>query len=271
MADEIPGSAQDKVPSPGMPVAERVTIDRVPWSKLGPEFAISWGRADPSNPQPEDVEIVGMKGSGKTRFMLTILQERMIVRNTPIVLIVTKQQDEIFSRLGWPVVHHAREIRKHRQVIFWPYTTKLGRARREYLEREVREALERLWTKNSNTVVAFDEIAFIESLSAEVRELVGMYWREARSMGITVVGMKQRPQGVQRDMHSETQWTVAFRPKDQADTERFAELFGPKRVWLPVFEQLNPDNHEFLIRHARTGEAYISWVDTDLNPVEPKG
>lgn len=248
---------------------ELLEIERVPWSVLGPEFVTVWGRADPKNPQPEDVEIIGMKGSGKTRFMLTILQERMIVRNTPEILIVTKQQDEIFSRLGWPVIHDVKQYRKYRQYIFWPYTKKLGSERKAYIEIQVRELLERLWVPNSNTVVAFDEIAFAESLSPEMRDLIGMYWREARSMGISMVALKQRPQGVQRDMHSESQWTVAFKPKDRADAERFAELFGNRKDWLPVFDGMDADNHEFLIRHARTGAAYISWVDVPLRPVKP--
>jgi len=242
-------------------------IEHVPWSRLGPEFARVWGRADPRNPQPEDIEIVGMKGSGKTRFMLTILQERAIVRDSAEVIIVTKQQDEIFTSLGWPIVHDAREARrfdKHKQVIFWPRTAKLGAERREVINAQVREFLYRSWVKDSNTVIAWDEIAYAESLSPEVRDLIAMYWRESRSMGICQVALKQRPQGVQRDMHSETQWTVAFRPKDQSDAERFAELFGNRREWLPVFEQMNPDHHEFLIRHARTGSAYVSWVDKPI-------
>lgn len=257
------------------PDQETPQIERAPWSALGPDFVRIWGYADPSDPQPEDVEIVGMKGSGKTHFMLTIIQERAIVRDTAEVLIVTKQHDDIFGRLDWPVVHDAREarnFRKHRQVIFWPRTSKLGAERRAYQEAQVREFLERSWVRigrdrgghTLQSVIAMDEVAYIESLSPEVRELVGMYWREARSMGINLVAMKQRPQGVQRDMHSETPWTVAFVPKDEADKERFAELFGPRKIWMPVFDQMDPDRHEFLIRHSRTRAAYISWVD---NPI----
>lgn len=249
-------------------------IERVPWSELGPEFALEWGYADPSNPQPEDVEIIGMKGSGKTHFMLTILAERAIVRNTCEVLLVTKQADDIFGKIDWPIVHDYRDARKfskHRQCIFWPRTQKLGRERREHLSGQVRAFLESSWQqikdKNDNKlqqVIAIDEIAFVESLSPEIKDLVGMYWREARSMGINLVAMKQRPQGTQRDMHSESQWTVAFVPKDEADKERFAELFGPKRTWMPVFDQMNPDRHEFLIKHTRTRVAYISWIDKPI-------
>jgi hypothetical protein len=65
-------------------------------------------------------------------------------------------------------------------------------------------------------------------------------------------------------MHSETYWTVAFVPKDDDDKERFAQLFGKKQDWKQVFDQMDPDNHEFLIKHARTRAVYISWIDTPL-------
>lgn len=249
--------------------ADQLTIERVPWSVLGPEFAHIWGRADPNDPQPEHVEIIGMNGSGKTYLLMKILQERMMVRNSHIVLVVTKRADKVFAKLGWPIVRELRDIRKYRQCIYWPMTNLIGQQRKAFHEVRMRELLSSLWVPESNRVIAFDEIAYVESLSPAVKELVAMYWREGRSNGITVVAMKQRPQGVQRDMSSETWWTFAFVPKDRSDAERFAELFGNKRDWLPVFDQMNPDNHEFLVRHTRTRQAYISWVDEPLRPIKP--
>lgn len=246
-----------------------VTVERVPWSVLGPEFATIWGRADPANPEPEHVEIIGMSGSGKTYLLCKILQERMLVRNSYITLVVTKRADKVFAKLGWPIVRDLRDIRKYRQCIYWPQTNLIGTARRAYHEVRIREFLSRYWQPESNRVVAFDEIAYIESLSPAVKDLLQMWLREGRSNGLTVVMMKQRPQGVQRDMHSETQWTFAFVPKDRSDAERFAELFGAKRDWLPVFDQMNPDNHEFLVRHTRSRAAYVSWVDEPLRAIAP--
>jgi hypothetical protein len=134
--------------------------------------------------------------------------------------------------------------------------------------------LNHLWNppngQRPNTIIAFDEVGYIESLSGEMRALIQQYWREARSLGITVVAMKQRPQGALRDMHSETYWTSAFAPKDRSDAERFAELFGHRRDWLPVFDGLDADNHEFILRHSRSREAYISWVDVPLTPQKVK-
>lgn len=247
----------------------QITVERIPWSVLGPEFASVWGRADPANPEPEHVEIIGMNGSGKTYLMLKLLQDRMLVRNSYITLVVTKRADKVFTKLGWPVVRELRDVSKYRQCIYWPQTQLIGSARRAFHEVRIREFLSRYWQPESNRVVAFDEIAYVESLSPEVRELVQMWLREGRSNGLTLVLMKQRPQGVQRDMHSETQWTFAFVPKDHADAERFAELFGSKRDWLPVFDAMDPNRHEFLVKHTRTRAAYISYVDEPLRPIKP--
>src|ERR1700722_10663155 len=99
--------------------------------------------------------------------------------------------------------------------------------------------------------------------------MIEMYWREARSQGITLVGMKQRAQGTNRHMHSETPWTVGFVPGDQNDAERIAELFGPRKVWLPVFQQMNPDNHELPTRPHKSRQAEFAWIDQELVPIEP--
>lgn len=246
--------------------------ERVPWSELGPEFASAWGRANRSNPQPEHLEIVGQNGSGKTHLCIAMLQERQRQRDTPACFIATKRADDIFSKLGWPVVSSYDQAvkEKHRQFIYWPRTKLTGTARNEFLDRKVNEILDKLWDEDANIIVVFDEVGKVESLSGEAKANVQMYWREGRSLGITVVGMKQRPQGALRDMHSETYWTAAFKPKDRADLERWAELFGARRDWMPVFDSLNRTNHEFIIANPVHEEAYISWVDEPLRPVKTR-
>jgi hypothetical protein len=243
--------------------------ERVPWSELEPDFTMAWGRADPANPQPEHLEIFGQNGSGKTRLMLHMLQARMIRRETPAVIVCTKRADDVFTGLGWPVIDRPEDLNKHPNAIFWPQTGAMGTARKDFHDRKIRDLLAKLWVPDSNRIVAFDEVGYLEGLSGETRAMVQQYWREGRSIGITVVGMKQRPQGAQRDMHSETWWTAAFKPKDRGDLERWAELFGARRDWMPVFDTLDADRYEFVLRHSRSGEAYISWVDVPLQQVKP--
>lgn len=268
-----------EAPEPENAETGELTIERVPWSQLGPDFARIWGKADSSNPQPEHMEIIGMNGSGKTLIMCKMVQERMIVRKTPCVIITTKQADDTILKLGWPVISDGdvKKVRKERWCIFWPQTSKTGRARREYQATMIRNLLDYLWVKGSNIIVVFDDLGYIQSLvvpgntareTEPLQPLIEMYLREGRSEGITNVLIKQRPQGARREMHSETYWTVAFVPKDHADAERFAELFGKKQEWLPVFEQMDPDNHEFLIMHVRSRSVYVSWVDEPLRAIK---
>src|SRR6185312_15858507 len=103
-----------------------------------------------------------------------------LLRNTPAVIICTKPADATILRLGWPITDDFRDVRKKRQVIFWPRTKKLGIERRVYHRDKIQELLERLWVPGSNTIVAFDEIAYAESLSPDLRDMIEMYWREGR-------------------------------------------------------------------------------------------
>lgn len=249
-------------------------IERVPWSELAQEFAETWGRADKGDPQPEHVEVLGINGSGKTLWVCKAVQERMIVRHTPVVFLQSKPADDTIMRLGWPVIAdgNVRRVRKERWSIYWPQTNLTGRARKFYQADKFRDLLDNLWRPNSNIIIVYDDFGYIQELTTSDGEplapIVQMYLREGRSSGITNVLVKQRPQGSRREMHSETQWTVGFAPKDEDDGERFAEIFGNRKVYQPVFDSMDSDKHEFLIKHFRTGAQYISWVDTPLKPVK---
>ena len=253
---------------------EPESVDRVPWSELAQEFAETWGRADPGNPQPEHVEVIGINGSGKTLWVCKAAQERMIVRHTPVVFLQSKPADDTVMRLGWPVIENGdvRKVRKERWCVYWPQTNATGRARKVYQADKFRDLLDSLWRPESNIVVVYDDFGYIQELVTSDGEplapIVQMYLREGRSSGITNIMIKQRPQGARREMHSETYWTVAFAPKDDDDKERFAQLFGARKARMPVFDSMDAEKHEFLIKHYKTGAAFISWVDTPLRPVK---
>lgn len=276
------GSAAGNAPAPppataGQPasgagasvVAMPSQIPRAPWSQVAPDFIAEWGYPG-AKFQPEHVEILGPSGSGKTVFEETILTERVAARDSACVFVATKKSDKQIRHLaavGWPVVTDYSGVQQHKQCIYWPQTRQIGRMRKAYLAAKVEDFLARMWHEDANTVVAFDEIATVELLSPEVRTLVYDYWREGRSLGITVVAMKQRPQAVQRDMHSESSWVCSFKPKDEDDGKRYAEIFGSRAYWLPVLMSLDRSKFEFLLKHESTGEAVISWVDLPLEPL----
>lgn len=238
-------------------------IDRVPWSVLGPEFIEAWGRPR-GKAMPEHLEILGPTGSGKSHVLVDILLERVRRRGTSAVFIATKQADSTVGQLGWEVVDSWRGVERHDQVVFWPRTSLIGVERKRYQAGRVSELLGRLWQPDANTVVVFDEFSYIEALDPELKATLQMYLREGRSHGLTCVMGKQRVQGAQRDMHSESDWKLAFRMNDLDDNERLAQLFGAKRAYVPVIEGLDRERHEFLIQHKLTGAEFVSWVDRPL-------
>lgn len=244
-------------------------IDRVPWSVLGPEFIEAWGRPR-GKTMPEHLEILGPTGSGKSHVLVDILLERVRRRGTSVVFIATKQADSTVHQLGWEVVDSWRGVEKHDQVVFWPRTSLIGVERKRYQSGKIGELLGRLWQPDANTVVVFDEFSYIEALDAELKATLQMYLREGRSHGLTCVMGKQRVQGAQRDMHSESDWKLAFRMNDLDDNERLAQLFGAKRAYVPAIEGLDRERHEFLIQHKLTGAEFISWVDRPL-PTPTRG
>ena len=113
-----------------------------------------------------------------------------------------------------------------------------------------------------------DEMGYVQGLDSELGALVEEYYRECRALGIWLTSTKQRPQGAVRAMHSESSWTAAFQPKDQDDGERVAEVFGSRRQWMPVLDQLDRAKREFLIKDGITGDVFISWIDTPFKPVK---
>lgn len=264
LEEAAPLETRATAPVPG--ALDTPPIERRPWSQVGPDFIAIWGRADPKNPQPEHLELLGPTGSGKTFLLVQIIIEMVRRRGSSVIFIATKAADKTVAALGWPVVDTWAGVRKHDQVIFWPRTSMTGKKRKQYQAAKIQELLDRLWEPDANTIVIFDEFAYVESLDADLAATLQMYLREGRSHGITVVAGKQRAQGVQRDMHSETKVAIGFRMKDKLDNERLAELFGDKKAFLPVIMSLNRAKREFLLHHDELDVYVISWVDKPINP-----
>jgi hypothetical protein len=249
------------------PADELPEIERAPWSVIGPDFDRDWGRPD-GRPMPEHVEVLGPSGSGKSRFIAQIMQARAVKRHAHEVFLATKPADETIMEMGWPIVKDWRGVAQNPQVIFWPRTSALGKRREAYQEAKIRDLLDHLWEPESNTVLCVDEIAYVQGLSRDLHKTIEMYLREARSSGITLIMGKQRPQGVTRELHANTVWVVAFKPADDDDAERVAQLYGPKRLWMPILQSLDQDRYEFLILNRRTRVAFISRIDVPLPKLE---
>lgn len=263
--------------SPTAPASEvRTTpegqeVECVPWSQLGPWFIAAWGypRGEQS---PEHVDVLGQTGSGKSYWMTYVLRQRQIARKSHIVVIATKPADKTLLGTGWPVTQQypPRDPRET-AVIFWPAASGLDAAGMRAQAQKIYKLLQTLWHPDANIIVVFDEIAYVVNdlnfpPDIPMKAAVTKYLREGRALGITVVASTQRPQGVPRQMHSESSWTVCFAPKDEEDAERMAQVLGGKKTYMPILRLLNRERYEFLIVHGLTGQMYISWLDEPMPP-----
>lgn len=247
-----------------------VPPEQVPWSALGPDFIETWGRDDSGKPRAEHFEVEGQSGSGKSYLIATAMQQRAQRFDTATIGVITKSTDDSLPLLEWPVVGSWNDVKKYRQMLYWPQTGAKGEEKEKYHEAAIGQLLDELWPepgKQANCVLYFDEIRYVESLSRRLKKLVRMYWREGRSHGISIIAGAQRPLEMVRDMHSEAKWRAVFQPSDEADMERFAELLGPPRDWEPVLRSLDNDRHQFVLRNSSTKDGYVTWVDQELRPL----
>lgn len=253
---------------------------RVPWSVLAPTFHELFGRADPADPQPEHIGIHGQNGKGKTHAACKIYQERAFVTGRASILAAHKPLDKTIRKLGWPVANTWEQVTKlardgNVNVIYHPQTRLMGDARNTYYDNAFTRMFDELWAAAAgasepvDTDIVLDDAAFIEDSLPVAFGRLKQFLREGRAPGFSVGLLKQRVQGGSRLEASETHWTLAFRPKDDDDLERWAQLFGARRDWMPYLRSLNPERREFLIKSTTHPLSYITWIDEPLRPLEP--
>lgn len=255
-----------------MPTSTRLTrpsptdlgVERVDWAELGPAFITDWGRPG-GRFDPEHLTVYGKSGSGKSYFVGYVLKQRAHARGSHVVIVATKRTDRTLSSLGWPVVNTWPPGYGEHQVIFWAKAKGISKEARIEQRAKVKRLMNQLWVPGSNVVVYWDELAYIEIMLG-LKPEIETYYREGRALGITNVASMQRPSGVTRLSHSEAGWTVAFPPKDADDRDRVAEVLGDRARFRLVLDSLDRRRHEFLIRHDRSGESYISHLPRPGRP-----
>ena len=232
-----------------------MSIEKIKWEDLESEFLGSWGRPN-GKIGAEHVSIVGPTGSGKSNFQTYVLKARNQLRNSHALIIATKPADGTLKKMGWPIIRkYPPEFGKHERFILWPKATRNAAESKYIAAKTIDECLTDIWVEGSNTIVAFDEIAYVEQ-ELKLKTIIERYWREARSLGITIVATTQRPRNVSRYMWSEPTWLVAFRPDDEDEAKRVAEIIGGRRKFTN--ELLDLDEYEFIITKRRSRESYVS-------------
>ncbi len=251
----------------GMRRSDPPTPEPVEWDHLEPELLRAWGRPG-GRPDPEHFSIYGPSGSGKSTLQLRLLARRAAARGSHVVVVATKKADGTLAKAGWPVISEWPPDYRDTCVIFWARGG-LSDEQQEKQRQRVHRLMNVLFVPESNKVIAWDELPYICS-DLKLRRQITTIYREGRGAGLTNVAVMQRPTDVSRYVHSEVAWVAAFRPEDEDDRDRVAEVFGNRRFYREVLADLDPAKHEFLIRHKLTGEVYRSSLpDPRKHPAVP--
>lgn len=236
-----------------------MSLERVSWAELEPEFIMNWGWPR-GKFQGEHLAIVGPTGSGKSLFQNRVVKKRAEVRGSHVYILATKPADSEMKKLHWPIVNKwPPPYGSHERVIYWPKAGKMLDGSINQQRIDIAKFLDDVWRENANCILVFDEIAYLEE-ELRLQKIVNRYWREARTQGISMVAGTQRPRNVGRNMWAQASWSVAFRPDDEDDAIRVAEIIGGRQKFRD--ELLGLERHEFIIVERRAKKAYISKVGT---------
>ena len=233
-------------------------VERYPWAEVGPEFIVAWGRPN-GRWDPEHMTVYGKSGGGKSHFVCYVCKQRALIRASDIVMLSTKRQDKTMTSMGWPLIRSWPPGYGENQVILRIPAKGIDPEHLIPQRKRVRDFMNAIWVPDSNLVVVWDELTYLEQDLGLKRQLA-MFYREGRGNGITNIATMQRPSGVTRLAHSEAGWTVAFPPKDVDDRDRVAEVLGDKQRFRIILDGLDRTRHEFLMRHDLTGVTFISHL-----------
>ncbi|MGW4205005.1 hypothetical protein [Streptomyces sp. NPDC004726] len=202
--------------------------------------------------QGEHVTLVGNTGSGKT----TLAQQLLPMRDF-VVALATKPRDKTMTSLirtqgyervrEWPPPHIIGA--KSRRVVLWPKFERpedIG-PQQAAIDRALRD----IFAAGGWTIFA-DELYYLCKFLGMAR-LFEVFWSQARSIGITVVGGAQRPAFLPLMAYSQATHLFLYRTTDEVDLKRMGGLGGMDNRLIRETAMRLPKYHALYV-NLRDGE-----------------
>lgn len=266
-----------------MSQAERDGLDRhaeaspeVPWDRFAPRFEKAWKPG-------QHVGIFGPNGYGKTTAAIELGEMPAV----PTILVVTKRRDPLISELparGWTLTRtleqtkHAVDNRQTGEkyfgrttgatpprIVFWPTATGGLQQRRQKL----RTVLERLldWVYEHGRIVLIVDEGIFLIRNLRQGENVEMLLHEARSSGVSLVLLGQRPAWFPHSVYSASTYLLMFATNDPEDLKRLSDIGGavdprPLRNDIQLLGM-----YEFVLVSPRSKPAWS--IRTSIPPHKP--
>lgn len=257
-----------------MPTAAQMRNPEPPQVLQWPQFQAMFFDA---HKQGEHVSIVGPTGSGKTVLGLELCKlvgakRGKDKRPSRVTVLCYKPRDDtmrsILPEKEWPIIKKWPPGYGQEHCIVW---TKGSFARQRAVFVPLLDAM----YHEGGQAVYIPEAAHFErkppdglGMGGKMTEL----WSSARSNKLTVISDTQRPRFVTVSMWTEPSWVIVFRPEDEEDLRRVAQLTGRKADVWASWEQLG--DFEFLCIRRQRGSGrgfYVSRVDVTRNKRNRKG
>lgn len=211
--------------------------DRIPWEQHIRQM--KWR-------QGEHILIAGPTSAGKTTLAASLLQKR-----SHVVMLVTKPKDETFAKQfkGWTRLERwpkGGPPNYETRVLLWPTPRKTIPETIAYQREIMREAVDAIFHQGKRCLAIDEGLYFSDSQFIGMGRELGMMHYTARSSGISMVTLSQRPFYLPKVILSSITHGYFARTRDKDDLKRLADIGSVDAKEVAHNLGILPDRHDYV-------------------------